>query len=57
LVDTIEIDRSRFDGRSKGSAIVFMPVTREAQMAIISLDKTLLDGKKISVEEVPEPFF
>ncbi len=54
LVDTVELDRSRFDGRSKGSALVHMPVEREAQMAIISLDKTLVDGKKISVEQLQD---
>jgi RNA recognition motif-containing protein len=54
IVDAVTVDRNKFDGRSKGNAVVDMPVEKEAKMAILSLDQTLVDGKKISVAELVE---
>ncbi len=53
IVDSAEVDRNKFTGRSKGNALVNMPVARQARQAIVSLDKTVMDGKIISVNEFP----
>jgi RNA recognition motif-containing protein len=33
IVDAVTVDRNKFDGRSKGNAVVDMPVEKEAKMA------------------------
>jgi hypothetical protein len=38
-------------------AQVNMPVAAQARQAIASLDKTILDGKIISVSELPSEFY
>lgn len=53
IVDAAEVIKDKLNGRSKGHAIVDMPVETQARQAIITLDKTMIDGKKISVREVP----
>jgi RNA recognition motif-containing protein len=53
IVDAAEVIKDKLNGRSKGHAIVDMPVETQARQAIITLDQTLVDGKKISVREVP----
>ncbi len=51
IVNSAEISRDQFNGRSKGNALINMPIEAEARQAIASLDKTIIDGKKISVNE------
>jgi RNA recognition motif-containing protein len=51
VINSVEVSRNKFDGRSKGNAFVNMPIDAEARQAIVSLDKTMMDGKRISVDE------
>jgi len=53
IVDAAEVIKDKLNGRSKGHAVVDMPVETQARQAIITLDQTIVDGKKISVREVP----
>lgn len=53
IVDAAEVIKDKLNGRSKGNAVVDMPVETQARQAIITLDQTIIDGKKISVREVP----
>jgi RNA recognition motif-containing protein len=55
IVNSAEVVKDKLNGRSKGKALVEMPVDAEAQQAIVSLDQTVVDGKKISVQK--EAFF
>jgi RNA recognition motif-containing protein len=52
VVDSAEVIKDKLNGRSKGHAIIDMPVEAQARQAIITLDQTYVDGKKISVREV-----
>jgi RNA recognition motif-containing protein len=51
VVNSAEVVRDKLNGRSKGNGLIEMPVEREARQAIASLDKTVMDGKNISVSE------
>jgi RNA recognition motif-containing protein len=53
-VDSAEVSRNKFNGRSNGVAQVMMPNDTQARQAIISLDQTIMDGKKITVNEFPD---
>lgn len=55
VVNSAEVVKDKLNGRSKGKALIEMPVEAEAQQAIVSLDQTVVDGKKISVQK--EAFF
>ncbi|THU32523.1 RNA-binding protein [Niastella caeni] len=55
VVDSAEVMRDKLNGRSKGNGIIDMPVERDARQAIVALDQTLMDGKKISVSELRLP--
>lgn len=44
--------RDKKSGRSKGNAFLEMPHEAEAEQAIVALNETLLDGKKITVQEI-----
>lgn len=55
VVNSAEVVKDKLNGRSKGKALIEMPVEAEAQQAIVSLDQTIVDGKKISVQK--EAFF
>lgn len=57
IVDSAMVNRNKFNGRSKGSAIINMPVEAQGRQAIMSLHQTLMDGKKISVDELRQSFF
>lgn len=46
------IVRDKNNGRSRGHAFVEMPNFNQASQAILSLDGTLIDGKRIVVSEV-----
>lgn len=52
IVNSAEVIKDKLNGRSKGKAQIEMPVEAEGKQAIISLHQTIIDGKKISVEEV-----
>lgn len=54
-VDSVMVARNKFNGRSKGSAIINMPSDAQGRQAIISLHQTMMDGKKISVDELRDP--
>jgi RNA recognition motif-containing protein len=55
-VDSAMVIRNKFNGRSKGSAIINMPCDAQGRQAIISLHQTMMDGKKISVDELRDRF-
>lgn len=56
IVNSAVVDRNKLNGRSNGNATVEMPIDKEARKAIVCLDQTIVDGKKISVSEViPAP--
>lgn len=52
-VSSAKIQRDKLNNRSKGKAIIQMPVDKEAQKAITSLQGYSLSGKVITVTEVP----
>jgi RNA recognition motif-containing protein len=51
VVNSAIVERNVLNGRSRGNAIVEMPVQSQAQQAIVSLHRTVVDGKQISVSE------
>jgi len=51
-VSSVEIIRDKLNNRSKGRALIMMPVSREAQKAIASLNGFVVSGKAIVVNEV-----
>ena len=53
MVDFAEVTRNSLNGRSLRNGKVNMPVDAQARQAIVSLDKTIMDGKIISVSEWP----
>jgi RNA recognition motif-containing protein len=56
-VDSAKVNRNSLNGRSLKSAEVCMPVSTQAKQAIVSLDKTIFDGKIISVSELPPELY
>jgi len=56
-VDAAKVHRSALNGRSLKYGQVTMPVTAQGMQAIASLDKTLLDGKIISVSALPPELY
>jgi RNA recognition motif-containing protein len=50
-VTSAEVMKDKLSGRSKRNGIIEMPVDREARQAIESLNKTMFDGKMVSVTE------
>ena len=55
-VDSAMVIRNKFNGRSKGSALINMPSDAQGRQAIISLHQTMMEGKKISVDELRDRF-
>ena len=51
VVNSALVERNALNGRSRGNGIVEMPVDSQAQQAIVSLNRTMVDGKQISVSE------
>jgi RNA recognition motif-containing protein len=51
-VEDVQLVRDKLNNRSHGRGYVTMPVTGEAEQAVISLNGTMLRGKKILVEHV-----
>ena len=56
-VDYAMVNRNSLNGRSLGNGKVCMPVSAHARQAIVSLDKTTLNGKIISVSELPTELY
>jgi RNA recognition motif-containing protein len=56
-VDSALVNRNALNGRSLKSGQVNMPVAAQARQAIASLDKTIFDGRLISVSELPSEFY
>lgn len=52
-IGSIDIFRDKLNNRSRGKALVQMPVNVEARQAIISLHGRLFAGKTLNVVEVP----
>jgi RNA recognition motif-containing protein len=52
-IGTVELMRDKHNNRPTGKGIVIMPVQKQAKTAIVSLDGTLLAGKRIIVAEAP----
>jgi RNA recognition motif-containing protein len=50
---SIEILRDKINHRSRGKAVVAMPVEKEAQNAIVNLNGVALGGKSIMVSGLP----
>ena len=50
-VDYAMVNRNSLNGRSLRNGKVNMPVDSQARQAIVSLDKTVMDGMIISVSE------
>lgn len=48
-ISSIEIVRDRINNRSKGKAVINMPVKKQAELAALSLNGTLMSGKSIIV--------
>lgn len=48
-ISSIEILRDRINNRSKGKAVINMPVKKQAELAALTLNGTLISGKSIIV--------
>jgi RNA recognition motif-containing protein len=53
-VNSAVIKRDQYNGRSRGTAFVDMPVEKEAKEAVSCLDNLTLLGKKIFVTEAKD---
>jgi RNA recognition motif-containing protein len=51
VVNSAVVSRNSLNGRSNCNGIVEMPLEKQAQQAIMSLDRTVVSGKIISVAE------
>lgn len=51
-VSSVELVRDKLNNRSLCHGFIDMPVRKEAEQAVTSLDKTELKGKRIGVAEV-----
>jgi len=56
-VDFAKVNRNSLNGRSLETGEVCMPVAAQARQAILSFDKTIFDGKIISVSELPTELY
>jgi RNA recognition motif-containing protein len=56
-VDSAMVFRNSLNNRSLKYGQVMMPVLSQGRQAIASLDKTVLDGKVISVDELPTDLY
>ncbi len=50
-VRDVELLRDKWNNRSTGRALVNMPVEKQAQTAIVTLNGTMLSGKTIMVSQ------
>ncbi|HEV7331791.1 MAG TPA: RNA-binding protein [Flavisolibacter sp.] len=51
-VEDVQLVRDKLNNRSHGRGYVNMPVSGEAELAVTTLNGTMLKGKKIAVEPV-----
>ena len=51
-IEEVQLIRDKLNNRSHGRGYVIMPVPGEARQAVVSLNGTMLKGKRISVESV-----
>jgi RNA recognition motif-containing protein len=51
-VEVVELKRDKLNNRSLCHAFVEMPVSKQAEQAIASLDRTELKGRKVDVRAV-----
>lgn len=51
-VSSVELMRDKLNNRSLCHGFINMPVGKEGEQAVTSLDKTQLNGKRIAVTEV-----
>jgi len=56
-VDYAKVYRNPLNGRSLKGGEICMPVSAQARQAIVSLNNTFLDGKVISVSELPSELY
>ena len=56
-VDYAKVNRNSLNGRSLKSGEICMPVSAQARQAIVALDKTVFDGKVISVSALPTELY
>jgi RNA recognition motif-containing protein len=56
-VEYAMVYRNPLNGRSLKSGEVQMPILQQARQAITSLDKTVLDGNIIAVQELPSALY
>ena len=56
-VESAQVNRNTLNGRSLGFGLVNMPLAAQGRQAIASLDKTMLNGKVISVSEMPPDLY
>jgi len=56
-VGIVALIRDKLNNRPTGRAFVDMPVEAQANSAILSLNRTMLAGKAISVAKYTEPDF
>jgi RNA recognition motif-containing protein len=54
-VTDVELVRDKWNNRSTGRALVSMPVSKQAQTAIVTLHGTVLAGKTIAVANYNSP--
>jgi RNA recognition motif-containing protein len=54
-ISSIEILRDRLNNRSRGKAIINMPVEKQAQQAVASLNGALVLGRPITVTVITSP--
>ncbi|RPD48783.1 MULTISPECIES: RNA recognition motif domain-containing protein [Chitinophagaceae] len=52
-IETITMERDKFTNRTKGRAVIDMPIEKEALKAIEGLHGSLFSGKIISVASLP----
>ncbi|RYF86882.1 MAG: RNA-binding protein [Chitinophagaceae bacterium] len=51
-VASVELMRDKLNNRSLCHGFIDMPVKKEAEQAVASLDKSDVNGRKVSVDEV-----
>lgn len=52
-VETITMERDKYTNRTRGRAVIAMPIEKEALKAIEGLHGSLLSGKIITVASLP----
>ncbi len=53
-IESLNLVKDRFSGQSKGFGFIDMPNNSEADKAIKALNKTMLNGREIKVNQVEQ---